>query len=819
MRRRDPLLWLSAVTVLAVGVYGTSVTLPWVDRDFAGFLVLANGVVPSAGLAHWPAVDGGEIFQRELVAVGGEAVPPAALQTHAASHATGTPLSYRFGDGPDALERSIATRTFTWADWMLLFGALQFCAFGLTGVALAIRFLRPHDPAARGAALSLGLIGMWPLTATDLYGPYHLFRLHAAFECFLFAATLHLALVFPSPRPFAARRPWLVSVPYALAAGLALWNQIGLFDPATYTRTHGLAMTAFGAAACALLVSLVWSYLRPENFQARQRVKVLAFGAVLALLPQVLISLDSALSGGQAPENLMGWSGIFFPLAVAYAILRSDLLQVDTILRRTLNYAILTATVAAAYVSVLLVLEPLFRLGGDAEGGVSVIGFAVVAVGVLSLHSRIQSVVDRVFFRSAYDDRRLVREVSERLSEETDLAVVTNLLERTVERALSPSRLELAVASPEVGQLADEPRRSDSVRIADLDDGGLEVDFVVGQRLVARMRLGRPLSGRFYRADDRTLLSTLANQGAVAIQNGLALQRLRYLNLTLEQKVEERTSELEATLGELRETQRQMVHQEKMASIGQLVAGVAHEINNPLNFITGNLFHLREYTDLLCEVIARYEQLMTADCAEKARAVRDELDLDYALDDLKPVFEGCDEGVRRTTAIVSDLRTFSRADSGQVTEVNLPAAIDATLNLLTSRLEGIEVVRDYGDVPDVQCLEAQIGQVFMNLLVNAADALDEGGRITVRIGPAGEERVRVEVEDDGCGIPEDVRGRIFEPFFSTKEVGKGTGLGLAISYGVIARHGGIIELDSEVGRGTCFRVTLPVESDGHGDPA
>ncbi|MDJ0788581.1 MAG: ATP-binding protein [Myxococcota bacterium] len=820
--RRDPVLLVGALLVLAVTLHGLLSAAAWTGRPFAGFLLLENHVVPSAGLAHWPGTAGGEIYQRELVSIDGRLLEdPAQLQRHARSLPVGTPVTYRFGHGEDAMERVIETRLFKRSDFLLLFGSFLFCGLGLTGVALTIRFLRPHDPVGRGSSISLWLIGMWALTAMDLYGPHRGFRVHAFFECFIWAGTLHLALVFPAPRSLARRFPGLIPLCYAAAAPLALWNQVGLFDPATYVLTHRIATSAFGIAAVALIAAQVYTFVRPPSFDARQRVKVMALGSVAALAPQVLLSIASAASGGQAPENLMGWSGIFFPLAVAYSVLRSDLLRVDVILRRTVAYTVLTGLVAIGYLAALAAIGPAFRAFGITDSATSALSLSTLLVlVVLPLRDGVQSMVDRIFFRTQFDYRRLVGETSAAMATLTELPVLAAHLEEVVKRALAPESLTLKLAAPQQGSIpldevpwhgSDARRTSPDAWIIELPGDGLGVAFVAQGRLVAAMQLGRPLSGRFYTGDDRRFLSTLANQGAIAIQNSLALLSLRELNRTLESRVVERTAELSEALDELRETQQQMVHQEKMASLGQLVAGVAHEINNPLNFIHGNLSLLREYVDTLTRTLTRYGEVAAGKEPELA-TIREELDVDFVLDDLQSLFAGCEEGVSRTTTIVKDLRTFSRLESGRPTEVDLSAVIDATLNLLRGKLTGIEVEREEEDVPLIEGLEGQLDQVLLNLVANAADAVGDRGTIRIRLraeGKGAREGVVLEIEDDGCGIAPEARERIFEPFFTTKEVGQGTGLGLAISYGVVARHGGEIGVESEPGRGTCFRIRLP----------
>jgi signal transduction histidine kinase len=307
--------------------------------------------------------------------------------------------------------------------------------------------------------------------------------------------------------------------------------------------------------------------------------------------------------------------------------------------------------------------------------------------------------------------------------------------------------------------------------------------------------------------DNRRFVVTLASQGAIAIQNLLADG---VENLTLEQKVEKRTEELKTT-------QRRLAHQEKMASIGELVAGVAHEINNPLNFIQGNLFHLRECTESLCAVIDAYEVALRSapgDGSQTVERVRKEHHLECILSDLGPMFEGCEEGVRRTTTIVKDLRTFSRMDSGRPTRLDVRDSLNTALNLARGHLIGIDINRRYADVPAIECLTGQIDQVFINLVVNAADAMGESGTLGVRVSEGADDTVVVEIEDDGMGISDENLHQIFEPFFTTKVVGAGTGLGLAISYGIVDLHGGRIEVESEEGRGTLFRVHLPVQFSG-----
>ncbi len=517
---------------------------------------------------------------------------------------------------------------------------------------------------------------------------------------------------------------------------------------------------------------------------------------------------------------------MLLPASLAYAVLRQNLLGVDEMLRRVLNYVVLTIAVTALYGGLVFAFDTL--LPRAPQSGLSAFSLVLGPVSVLALlplRDRLQSALDRVFFRAAWDFRRVVGTASARLASVTDLKVIALEIRQAVGETLHPEWLAFHVRRENGGELAclgpacpDSALGQELLSLAEQSvlpqdgrGGTLVVPFRAESGVVAALLLGRPLSGSLYGGYDRGLLHTLANQGALAVENARALEQLRELNRDLENKVEDRTRHLRAALRELRETQAQLVHREKMASVGQFVAGIAHEMNNPLSFIEGNLHFMESYANTLAAAIERYEaELASAGAGARADEIRRELDINHVVTDLKGVLEGCGEGVVRTAGLVRDLRTFSRVDHAELMPVDLHEAIDSTLNLLRGQLKEIEITRAYGELPPVECLGGQINQVLMNLLANAADAVQPGGHIVVRTETLPGERVAFEVQDDGCGIAPDCLERIFDPFFTTKEPGKGTGLGLSISYGVVIRHGGTVTVRSELGRGSCFRVELPV---------
>jgi Na+/proline symporter/signal transduction histidine kinase len=264
----------------------------------------------------------------------------------------------------------------------------------------------------------------------------------------------------------------------------------------------------------------------------------------------------------------------------------------------------------------------------------------------------------------------------------------------------------------------------------------------------------------------------------------------------------------------LEEAHHQLLQSEKMASIGQLAAGVAHEINNPIGFVHSNLGTLDKYVGDLLRLIAAYEALEQQAGEERggeaAGNLRREIDLDFLREDVPALLQETREGVVRVKQIVKDLKDFSHVDESEWQVTDLHQGLDSTLNVVWNELKyKARVVKEYGQLPLVECIPSQLNQVFMNLLVNAAQAIPDQGTITIRTGQEGDQ-AWVEVSDTGKGIPPENLHRIFEPFFTTKPVGKGTGLGLSLSYGIVRKHGGRIEVASEVGQGTRFRVWIPV---------
>ena len=297
-------------------------------------------------------------------------------------------------------------------------------------------------------------------------------------------------------------------------------------------------------------------------------------------------------------------------------------------------------------------------------------------------------------------------------------------------------------------------------------------------------------------------------------------QKYKNLAENLDEEVKKKTNKI-------KEAQTQLMHQDKMASIGQLAAGVAHEINNPIGFISSNLNTLKEYSNDLIRFIQKCRELnemvsgLDEDIAaksglsgliEKIQSMDKKIDLDFILDDIPSLLEESSEGANRVKAIVQDLKDFAHPGAEIAAYSDIHQNIDSTLNIVWSELKyKAEVIKDYGELPYINCYPRQLNQVFMNILVNAAHAIEDKGQIKIITRPL-DDQIEVIISDTGQGIAEENMLKIFDPFFTTKEVGKGTGLGLNLVYNIIQKHKGSIHVKSKVGKGTEFIIKLPVNS-------
>ena len=718
-------------------------------------------------------------------------------------------------------------------EWLAVpvFAALSVVGVVFVMVGLFVWRLRPDQPAAWAFLLFSCAMGTALFSAVNVYDPPLGYERMVTNLPLIGATMLHLFTTFPTEPRWIARRRNLRYLPYAVAAmiaGAVIWERVsGVAVP-------GLSAASYAASTLGALLAigvLVVERVRMRGTSADTSAADLVLtGTLLSFLPVALLTTAYLFLPVRLPYSVALLWFAAFPITVGYGIVRGNLFDLRGAARSSAGYGAATLVITALFASLIAFADTAFgQFNVNASSPFFQGTFLFLAILAFNpLRNRLQTLVDRMFDRDRSGYRDAVREISEamvsmlslsEISERLLVAVTDTMgVERAMvllmdedERSLRPTawRGEWDEAGRSFSLPVDHPigkhlwmRRQELSR-ADFDDAAdaetrercwdvfdaLEVRLLVpvlfGVDLLGVIAVGAKLSGERLGPDDRQLLRTLANQSAIAIENAQAFDEIAKLNETLEARVEERTRELQ-------DTQAQLMQSEKMRSLGQLVAGVAHELNNPIGFVHANL-------QLLEGFIAKL-----VDAQEKGG------DIEKPREAIRKLLARSREGTERVKGIVLNLRAFSRMDQAELSDANLNEELERTLGLMEPRLKGgIEVERDFGNLPAVRCYPAQLNQVFMNLIMNACDALDGKGKIRIETRRT-EGGVSVRVEDDGPGIPDEVRERIFEPFFTTKPIGQGTGLGLSISHGIVERHGGNLEVVCPPGGGTSFTVDLPL---------
>ncbi|MHC0064930.1 ATP-binding protein [Nostoc sp. UIC 10890] len=347
------------------------------------------------------------------------------------------------------------------------------------------------------------------------------------------------------------------------------------------------------------------------------------------------------------------------------------------------------------------------------------------------------------------------------------------------------------------------------------------------ERVLGAIAIGTPKTDS-YKAEHLKLVSIFASQTAIAIDKAVLYEQSTQAAI----QAKAQTQKLQQALHELQLAQTKLIQSEKMSSLGQLIAGVAHEINNPVNFICGNLKYVAEYAQDLLHLLEKYQKFLPV-APPELESELDNIDLEFIMQDLPKLLDSMKLGTSRIVEIVQSLKNFSRHDEAEMKAVNIHDGIDGTLMILHHRLKAdvhrpaIEIVKDYAKLPLIECYPGQLNQVFMNILANAIDALEEGiensgvrsssqssipnSQITIRTKVLDQQWVVIRIADNGPGMKEEVIRRIYDPFFTTKDIGKGTGLGMAISYQIVVdKHGGMLKCRSQPGEGTEFWIQIPL---------
>jgi signal transduction histidine kinase len=833
-RRRITAMLFAGWALLAIGLSLGALVLPGDDLGPPFETFVASGVAEIEEVSPGAAAAGIAPGDRLLSVDGKGALSvlrwgfghlrPHVANVYEVEKPDGRVLTVALEPVPPSPSRS---RMATLAHASLLLVALFY--FGIGGV---VWFARPDRAESWAFALFCSTISVELATAVrpeliPWAGPRLLVNLPL-----LGAATFHLFTTWPLEPDWVVRSRRIQLAPYAV--GLVIGLLGALHEPLGIPMRAAAGMAFFyGSGLCLLSLGvLAIQRRRAREAGLGDRADIMFVAGVVSFLPAILVLIAEFFLQVPFPPWLPLLWLFFFPIAVGYGIVRRTPMEFRLVAKSSAAHGAASLAITGVFALVIAFADLVVsRFNVDARSPWFQVTFVFLAILAFNpVRNRMQSLVDRVFDRDRARYRLAVREISEAMVSMLSLAEIGDriLVALTdtmgVERAmvllfdeqnkvLSPSAwrgdwdeadlgIEIPSEHPIWRQLwmrreelsridfDDEPDPENREQCRDIFDT-LEVELLVpilfGVDLLGVIAVGRKHSGERLAGDDRQLLRTLANQSSIAIENAKAFDEIAKLNETLEARVEERTREL-------RVTQEQLLQSEKMKSLGQLVAGVAHELNNPIGFVHANLQLLEEYIRKLVE------------------GGRTESDTDRVREAISKLLSRSREGTERVKKIVQDLRTFSRMDQAELQVADLHEEIDRTLALMEPRFKGgIEVARRYGDIPRVRCYPGQLNQVFLNLLMNACDAMGAQGTITINTYPI-DGGVRLEFSDTGPGIPPDVQSRIFDPFFTTKPVGVGTGLGLSLTHGIIERHGGRIYVRSKLGEGATFVIDLPLEA-------
>lgn len=851
---------LLALLILGIALTAGMMSTRWINTVFPGFFVLANNVVASVSLPQWSISTQQQLYQQVIVAVDG--APVENSQTVYATIArlpARTPHTYTAEKDGIVSRVTLLSHRFTLQDYALIFGAYLFTGLAIVAIGLVVWFLKP-DTAASTALLGLSTaLGLFFLTAIDLYGPYWFFRVHILSEAFIGAGFVHLALVFPTDRLRRARA-FVLAAPYGVSVFLGIAYEVFLYQPELYSTIHSLCETYAGLSTLPFVGRILWEYRVTASPLTRQRIRVIFLGFLGAFALPTILTVSSGVSGGETAVNYSVFTIFLFPLSLGYAIVKHDLFEIDALLRRGVYYLTLTAILTLIYMLFVTGLNVSLRSSDFSRSpGFSLLFTLTVVLLLNPLKERVQKIVDRLFFRLRYDAKKVLEAVSGSLAStlrrEEILLLIWNTLSETMGiqhgsiflrepgslryRAVYSTRdLERRHLTNEhafLQRLQQQDGRALSLHdVEDLSPAN-ETDVLIRQgflrlgvqlavplllkgEMLGFFALGQKESGRFFSSEDRDFLHTLANQSALSIGNALAYEEIHELNFSLEQKVEDRTQELartnsdlqtsfrqlEDTYRELQHSQENLIRSERMAALGRLTAGIAHEMNTPLGASMNSLALLQslaeEYQQSIDDpsVTGHDHQEIAAEMVHLVQSTR--------------------QWVEKASSHIRSLKAHTRdLQRNQQVEFSILQTIDETRSLLANRLrlsQSTLVVSCSGAEPSLYGDPGKFGQVLTNLVANAIDAYkatgQSGGDIHIEVHER-DEILEIAVSDQGCGIAPEHLEKIFEELFSTKPVGEGTGLGLSISRDIIANFfAGTIAVASTLGQGTTFTLRLPL---------
>lgn len=868
----QPAAWQKiSAFIIAVAVVGLALACGigssrLINEPFPGFLVLENRVIASVSLPHWlGAAHGDSLYQHVVTAVNDQPVTTAGdVYSLVAQLPPGSPVTYQLEKNGQTSQLTFHSLFFYVEDYLLLQGIYLFSGLTIALIGLVVWFLQPTAPASQALLIQCLTLGVYILTAADLYSPYWFFRLHVMCEAVYPAGFIHLALVFPVDRLRRHRAMW-ITFPYGVALLLGLVYESVLAHPSLYTGILFLCLSFSGLSMLVLLSGVAWGYCCSSSPLVQRRIRVIFLGVCSGFIIPAGLFLWSSSTGGEVAVNSAALPVFLFPLSLGYAIVKHDLFEIDALLKRSTYYLALTALLMLIYLSIVAVLNYSMPTWSITRSPLFTLFFTCMVVLLLNpLKDYVQRGIDRLFFRVHYNPQAVLESASTTLASTLHLEEILGCLWKTISENLGIRRgavyllstdhnryvavyplsafpFSLASSSPLISILLRQKGRAlseyhvDPTLTAFAEAEGVQQAFqALDAHLIVPLRfqgnllgmivLGRKESGRFFSAVDIDFLSLLAHQGVLALSNARTYQELEELNKGLESKVADRThklvqanaqlgktnthlqtslKQLEQAYQDLEDSQARLVRAEKMAAFGRLTAGIAHEVNTPLSASMTSLTLIQKLTE-------EYE-------ASIGDPDVNEQDYREIAGEMKQYVSDTHQWLEKAAGYIQSLKRHSRGlERGVEGEFTLLQVLEDTERLLSHelRVSACRIVLENVSPQLMLCGDAgKLGQVFANLITNAIDAYKETeagrGDIRIAVKDAGE-CLQVLVQDHAGGIAPEHGEQIFEEFFSTKLQGKGTGLGLGICRNILTNFfDGTLEVESQLGQGSTFILEIP----------